>query len=90
MRLRTLQMGLPALVRLAIGTESMKKAVAALVTALLVWPMAATGFAQGVQTSTIRGVVKDQQGLTMPGVAVTASSPVLQGQRTAVTEMDGA
>jgi outer membrane receptor for ferrienterochelin and colicin len=45
--------------------------------------------AQGVQTGTIRGVVKDQQGLSLPGVTVTVSSPALQGVRTAVTERDG-
>ena len=37
--------------------------------------------AQGVQTGTIRGVVKDQQDLAVPGVTVTATSPALQGPR---------
>ena len=46
-------------------------------------------FAQGVQTGTIRGMVKDQQGLAVPGVTVTATSPALQGARTAVTDAEG-
>src|SRR5690348_14907961 len=46
-------------------------------------------FAQGVQTGTIRGTVKDQQGLVMPGVTVTVTSAALQGQRTVVTGTDG-
>lgn len=49
----------------------------------------ATAFAQGEQTGTIRGTVKDQQGLALPGATVTATSPALQGDRTAVTDTDG-
>jgi len=49
----------------------------------------ATSFAQGVQTGTIRGTVKDQQGLTLPGATITATSPALQGERTVVTDADG-
>ena len=49
----------------------------------------APAFAQGEQTGTIRGTVKDQQGLALPGVTVTATSPALQGDRTAVTSTDG-
>src|SRR5829696_7835666 len=48
-----------------------------------------SALAQGVQTGTIRGTVQDQQGLAMPGVTVTATSPALQGPRTAVTEAEG-
>ena len=48
--------------------------------------VAATAFAQGVQTGTIRGVVKDQQGLATPGVTVTVTSPALQGPRSVVTD----
>jgi len=48
-----------------------------------------TSFAQGVQTGTIRGTVKDQQGLALPGATVTATSPALQGERTVVTDADG-
>lgn len=46
-------------------------------------------FAQGEQTGTIRGTVKDQQGLPLPGATVTATSPALQGDRTVVTDSSG-
>ena len=49
----------------------------------------APAFAQGVQTGTIRGVVKDQQGLAVPGATITATSPALQGARTAVSDTTG-
>src|SRR5215471_9453657 len=49
----------------------------------------APGFAQGTQTGTIRGTVKDQQGLALPGATITATSPALQGERTAVSDTDG-
>jgi hypothetical protein len=49
----------------------------------------ATSFAQGVQTGTIRGTVKDQQGLALPGATITATSSALQGERTVVTDTDG-
>ena len=45
--------------------------------AWLVCGAAATAFAQGVQTGTIRGVVKDQQGLPTPGVTVTVRMVLL-------------
>jgi hypothetical protein len=45
--------------------------------------------AQGVQTGTITGSVKSADGLTLPGVTVTAASPALQGQRSAVTDVNG-
>ena len=52
--------------------------------AVLIAIMLLTGFqmtarAQGVQTGTIRGTVQDQQGLAVPGVTITATSPALQG-----------
>jgi hypothetical protein len=50
----------------------------------------ASAFAQGVQTGTIRGVVRDDQGLAVPGVTVTATSPALQGPRVEVTDTNGA
>ena len=55
----------------------------------LVLSLSANGFAQGVQTGTIRGTVKDQQGLALPGVTITATSPALQGARTEVTDSNG-
>ena len=45
--------------------------------------------AQGVQTGTITGIVQSSDGLSLPGVSVTATSPSLQGQRTAVTDVNG-
>src|SRR5438552_6668259 len=45
--------------------------------------------AQGVQTGTISGTVQSADGLTLPGVTVTATSPALQGQRTTVSDVNG-
>lgn len=56
---------------------------------LLLLAAAVSGFAQGVQTGTIRGAVKDQQGLALPGTTISATSSALQGERTAVTDTDG-
>jgi carboxypeptidase family protein/TonB-dependent receptor-like protein len=46
-------------------------------------------FAQGVQTGTITGAVRSADGLSLPGVTVTVSSPALQGIRTATTDVNG-
>src|SRR5258708_18581042 len=40
-------------------------------------------------TGTISGKVSDQQGLALPGVAVTAQSPNLQGSRSVTTSTNG-
>src|SRR5690349_16430361 len=40
-------------------------------------------------TGTISGHVADSQGLPLPGVTVNATSPNLQGTRTAVTSANG-
>jgi outer membrane receptor for ferrienterochelin and colicin len=45
--------------------------------------------AQGDQTGVIRGTVTDSQRLPLPGVTVTARSPVLQSARTTTTEENG-
>lgn len=50
----------------------------------------AVAVAQGVQTGILSGVVKDAQGLPLPGVSVSATSRALQGERTAVTDAIGA
>src|SRR5262244_3855558 len=50
---------------------------------------ASTLLAQGVQTGTIRGTVHDEQGLAVPGVTVTATSPALQGPRVTVSDAAG-
>jgi hypothetical protein len=50
---------------------------------------AAGVLAQGNPTGTIRGEVRDATGLVLPGVTVTATSPAMQGPRTAVTSANG-
>jgi carboxypeptidase family protein len=45
--------------------------------------------AQGVQTGTIRGTVQDEQGLAVPGVTVTVTSPALQGPRVVTSDAQG-
>src|SRR5687768_2958446 len=50
---------------------------------------AAVAAAQGVQTATLQGTAVDAQGGVLPGVVVTASSPALQGVRTATTDENG-
>jgi len=52
--------------------------------------MAAVVFAQGVQTGSLRGVVRDAQHLPLPGATLTAVSPSLQGVRGAVADAEGA
>jgi outer membrane receptor protein involved in Fe transport len=48
------------------------------------------GTARGQSTTgTIRGHVQDAQGLALPGVAVTVTSPNLQGARTVVSSENG-
>jgi hypothetical protein len=47
------------------------------------------GFPQAEQTGEIRGKITDEQGEALPGVAITAKSPSLQGIRNAVTDPDG-
>src|SRR5438034_9504430 len=42
-----------------------------------------------VEQGRLLGTVKDAQGGVLPGVTVTATSPALIGQRTALTEADG-
>ena len=56
----------------------------------LLFGFAASSFAQGVQTGTIRGTVRDEQGLAVPGVTVTVTSPALQGPRSTTTDSQGA
>jgi hypothetical protein len=46
-------------------------------------------FAQGVQNGTITGTVQSADGLSLPGVTVTATSPAMQGQRSTVTDVNG-
>lgn len=48
-----------------------------------------TMFAQGTPTGTLSGRVSDPDKFALPGVTVTASSRVLQGQRTIVSSENG-
>jgi outer membrane receptor protein involved in Fe transport len=45
--------------------------------------------AQGVQTGTVSGIVQSTDKLPLPGVAVTVSSPSLQGERTEFSDENG-
>jgi hypothetical protein len=66
----------------------MKKMILlALIAFLFVFSLLA--FSQSRDTGAISGVITDQQGAALPGVAVTVSSPNLMGTRTAVAEADG-
>ena len=51
--------------------------------------LSSTARAQGIQTGTITGIVQSSDGLSIPAVTVTATSPSLQGRRTAVTDVNG-
>lgn len=44
---------------------------------------------QGVQTGTLIGTVRTTDGVGLPGVTVTVTSPALQGDRTAITSANG-
>lgn len=50
---------------------------------------ASVAYGQGRQTGAVRGTVVDAQGLVLPGVTVTVTSPALQGVRTAVSDVNG-
>src|SRR5215469_10101639 len=62
---------------------------APLLACAIVLAVACCAAAQGNPTGTISGRVVDPADLPVPGVTVTASSPVLQGVRTAVTSANG-
>jgi hypothetical protein len=65
------------------------KRIIVLFTAWLMFGFAPDSFAQGVQSGTIRGVVKDEQNLAVPGVTVTAASPAMQGPRSVISDAEG-
>ena len=52
--------------------------------------VATTLFAQGMQTGILTGFVRGSDGLSLPGATVTVSSPALQGERSTVTDGNGA
>lgn len=58
-----------------------------LVSALAAFP--STVLAQAVQTGSLSGSVRSTDGGSLPGVSVTATSPALQGQRSAITAANG-
>lgn len=60
-----------------------------LLTIALVGLNAALASAQGVQTGTLRGTVRDAQDLAAPGVTVLVTSPSLQGERLETTDING-
>lgn len=66
-----------------------RRVAAVLFAAALFTGLHVSAFAQGVQTGTIRGTVQDQQGLPIPGVTITATSPALQGPRATVSDSEG-
>lgn len=57
--------------------------------AVLFCSVAAMLGAQGVQTGTVRGAVQDEQGLAVPGVTVSVTSPALQGPRVDTSDATG-
>ena len=67
----------------------MKRLVVVVLSFFSLLSASVTQAAQGVQTSTITGIVQSADSLSLPGVTVTVTSPVLQGQRTAVTDVNG-
>lgn len=56
---------------------------------LLALTLSSSAYAQGVQTGVLTGSVVDADGLILPGVTVTVTSPSLQGARTSVTDANG-
>src|SRR4030095_11188688 len=53
--------------------------------ALVIVASSSLASAQGLQTGIVTGIVQSTDQAPLPGVTVTASSPALQGKRTAVT-----
>src|SRR5918996_6461781 len=49
----------------------------------------ASAAAQGVQTGTLTGTVKSIDGVSIADAAVVVTSPALQGERTAITDVNG-
>ena len=68
----------------------MKSTCRVLLCLVLVAPAVSNTLAYAqVEQGRLLGTVKDAQGGVLPGVTVTATSPALIGQRTALTEPDG-
>ena len=56
---------------------------------LLLLASAAPAFAQGEQSGAIRGRLSSSDGLALPGAVITVVSPSLQGDRSAVADVNG-
>lgn len=67
----------------------MLKIVTRCLVVLLALALGGTAYGQGVQTGVLTGTVVDADGLVLPGVTVTVTSPALQGARTTVTDANG-
>jgi hypothetical protein len=50
---------------------------------------ASVAFGQGAQVGTITGIVRSADGIPVPEVLVSAKSPTLQGERRAITDVNG-
>lgn len=73
-----------------VGPPNPRTPVLALVVILASTLLAASAHGQNLSSSSIDGTVTDESGGALPGVTVTATSPVLQvGQLTAVTDGEG-
>src|SRR5262249_56792793 len=69
--------------------EADVRGVCRLIAAGVLFLISVAPFAAQVEQGRLVGTVKDAQGGVLPGVTITAASPALIGQRTAVTEVDG-
>lgn len=58
--------------------------------ALALWVWASPAAAQGLQTSEVAGTIATSDGLGLPGATVSVTSPALQGERTTITDVNGA
>jgi hypothetical protein len=56
---------------------------------ILCFVLISTTFAQTTTTGTIRGTITDNDGVPLPGVELTAESPVMQGIRIAISSENG-
>src|SRR5918992_6294562 len=65
----------------------MKRTVLSLLAFITLLP--ALAIAQGVQTGTLTGTVKSTDGVAIADAAVVVTSTVLQGERTAITDVNG-
>jgi hypothetical protein len=67
----------------------MKKTASMALVILLLVAAGGTALAQSIMTTAVRGHVESQDGLALPGVAVSVKASTLQGSRTTVTSANG-